>query len=52
MLKKFVGGSNSILPIEGLSVNGNLFYEEFPVQILDRQVKKLRNKEMAFVKVL
>ena len=42
----------SILPIEGLRVDENLSYEEFPVEILDRQVKKLRNKEVASVKVL
>ena len=27
-------------------------YEEVPVEILDRQVKRLRNKEIASVKVL
>jgi len=29
-----------------------LSYEEIPVQILDRQVRKLRTKEVASVKVL
>ena len=52
MLKKCIGDPESILPIEGLGVRDNLFYEEAPVQILDRQVKKLSNKEVAFVKVL
>ena len=37
--------------IEGLGVKDNLSYEEILVQILDRQVKKLRNKEVASVKV-
>ena len=52
MLKKCIGDPVSILPLEGLGVNENLSYEEVPVEILDRQVKKLRNKEVAFVKVL
>ena len=44
MLKKCIGDPDSILPIEGLDVIDNLFYEEVSVQILDRQVKKLRIK--------
>ncbi|CAN4096860.1 unnamed protein product [Withania somnifera] len=41
-----------ITPIEDVQVIGELGYEEVPVAILDRQVKKLRNKEVASVKVL
>ena len=52
MLKKSIGDPESILPIEGLGVKDNLYYEEVPVQNLDRQVRKLRKKEMASVKVL
>ena len=52
MLKKCIGDLESILPIEGLGVKDNLSYEEVSVQILYRQVKKLRNKEVASVKVL
>ena len=51
MLKKCIGDPVSILPLEGLGVNENLSYEEVPVEILDRQVKKLRNKKVASVKV-
>ena len=51
MLKKCIGDLESILPIEGLVVKDNLSYEEVPVQILDRQVKKLRNKEVVSVKL-
>ena len=36
----------------GLGVNENLSYEEVPVEILDHQVKRLRNKEFSTVKVL
>ena len=52
MLKKCIGDLVSILPIEGLGVDDNLFYEEVSVEILDRQVKKLRNKKVASIKVL
>ncbi|CAN4096861.1 unnamed protein product [Withania somnifera] len=41
-----------ITPIEDVQVTEDLTYEEVPIAILDRQVKKLRNKEMASVKVL
>ena len=44
MLKKCIGDPMSILPIEGLGVDENLSYEENLIEILDRQVKKLRNK--------
>ena len=40
----------TILPIEGLGVDGNLSYQEVPVEILYLQVKKLRNKEVPSVK--
>ena len=52
MLKKCLGDPASILPVEGLGVGKDLSYEEIPVEILDRQVKRLRNKEIATVKVL
>ena len=42
----------SSLHIEGLGVDEKLLYEEVSVEILDRQVKKLRNKEVASVKVI
>ena len=52
MINKCIGDPASILPLEGLGVNENLSYEEVPVEILDRQVKWLRNKEIATMKVL
>ncbi|XP_070010648.1 uncharacterized protein [Nicotiana sylvestris] len=52
MLKKVVGDPSTIVPIEDIEVNEELSYEEIPVAILDRQVRKLRNKEVASVKVL
>ena len=52
MLKKSIGDPESIFPIQGLGVKYNLSYEEVPVKIRDRKVKKLRNNELVFVKVL
>ena len=52
ILKKCLGDPASILPVEGLGVGEDLSYEEIPVEILDRQVKRLRNKEIATAKVL
>ena len=52
MLRKCIGDPSRITPIEDVQVTEDLTYEEVPVAILDRQVKKLRNKEMASVKVL
>lgn len=52
MLKKCIGDPNSILLIESLGVQENLSYEEVLVEILSRQVRTLRNKEVASVKVL
>ena len=52
MLKKCLGDPASILPVEGLGVGKDLSFEEVPVEIVDRQVKRLRNKEIFTVKVL
>ena len=52
ILKKCIGDPVSIHPIECLGVDKNLSYEKFPVENLDLQVKKLRNKDVASVKVL
>ncbi|XP_019248588.1 PREDICTED: uncharacterized protein LOC109227982 [Nicotiana attenuata] len=50
MLKKVVGYLSLIVPVETIEVNEDFTYEEIPVGILDRQVRKLRNKEIASVK--
>ena len=52
MLKKCLGDPVSILPAEGLGVGEDLSYEEVPVEILDSQVKRLRNKEIPTLKAL
>ena len=52
LLKNCICDTKSNPPIEGLGVKDNLSYDEVPVQILNRQVKKLRNKEEVSTKVL
>ncbi|XP_070057507.1 uncharacterized protein [Nicotiana tomentosiformis] len=52
ILKKIVRDPIFIVPVETIEVNEELTYEETPVSIIDRQVRKLRNKEIASVKVL
>ncbi|WMV24302.1 hypothetical protein MTR67_017687 [Solanum verrucosum] len=52
MLKKCMGDHSLIIPTEDVDIKDNLSDEEIPVEILDRQVRKLRTKEVALVKVL
>ncbi|WMV32537.1 hypothetical protein MTR67_025922 [Solanum verrucosum] len=52
MLKKCMGDPSLIIPTEDIGIKDNLSYEEIPVQILDRQVRKLRTNEVASIKVL
>ncbi|MCF6810744.1 hypothetical protein L3H50_10885, partial [Corynebacterium sp. MC-04] len=52
MLRKCIGDPSHITPIEDVQVTEDLTYKEVPIAILYRQVKKLRNKEIASVKVL
>ncbi|WMV33046.1 hypothetical protein MTR67_026431 [Solanum verrucosum] len=52
MLRKCVGDPSRVVPVEDVQITEELSYEETPVAILDRQVRKLRTKEVASVKVL
>ena len=51
LLKKCVGDPTSIVPLEIVAEKDSISYEDVPVEILDRQVRRLRNKEVASVKV-
>ncbi|XP_049406252.1 uncharacterized protein LOC125869893 [Solanum stenotomum] len=46
------GDPSRITPAEDVQVTRDLTYEEVSISILDRQVRKLRNKEVASVKIL
>ncbi|WMV19140.1 hypothetical protein MTR67_012525 [Solanum verrucosum] len=52
MLKKCMGDLSLIIPTEDIGIKDSLSYKEISVQILDRQVRKLRTKEVASVNVL
>ena len=52
LLKKCMGDPASIVPLESVAVKDSLSYEDVPVEILKRQVRRLSNKEVASVKVL
>ena len=52
LLKKCVGDPAYVVSLESVAVKDSLSYEGVPVMILHHQVRRLRNKEVASVKVL
>ena len=52
MLKKCLGDPLLIVPTENVGIMDILSYEDILVHILDRQVRKLRTKEVVAIKVL
>lgn len=52
MLKKYVLDPSHVLQPQTIDIDERLSYEEIPVEILDREIKKLRNKKIPLVKVL
>ncbi|XP_069147003.1 uncharacterized protein [Solanum lycopersicum] len=52
LLKKCVGDPASVVLLESVVMKYSLSYEDVIVKILDLQVRRLRNKEVASVKVL
>ncbi|XP_069144513.1 uncharacterized protein [Solanum lycopersicum] len=51
MLEKYHGDGNYIIRWDSVLLDENLSYEEEPIAILDRDVRKLRSKEIASIKV-
>ena len=51
MLKRYHGGGNYIIRWDSVLLDENLSYAEEPVAILDREVRKLRLREIASIKV-
>ena len=49
---KCIGDPSRVFPIDDVQVIEELSYEEKPVAILDRQVRRLHTKDVASVKVL
>ncbi|KAL0546232.1 hypothetical protein IC582_016138 [Cucumis melo] len=52
MLRKYVADPTHVVDFEPLQINENLIYEDQPVEILAREVKRLRNRVIYLVKVL
>nr|XP_016490334.1 PREDICTED: uncharacterized protein LOC107810108 [Nicotiana tabacum] len=52
MLGKCISDSSQVLEAPTIPLDEKLSYEEEPMAIVDRQVRKLRSKEILFVKVL
>ncbi|XP_050238193.1 uncharacterized protein LOC126687680 [Mercurialis annua] len=52
MLRKCVSDPSQVIVPQSVEIDQELSYEEQPVEIVDTQVRKLRNKEIPMVKVL
>ncbi|XP_070041151.1 uncharacterized protein [Nicotiana tomentosiformis] len=52
MLCKCIGDPSRIMSFDDVQVTEQLSYEETPIAILDRQIRRLRTKDVASVKVL
>ena len=51
ILSKYVHNLKHEINFEDIEVNNNVNYKEVPVRVLDREVKKLVNKEIPLVKI-
>jgi hypothetical protein len=50
-LRKCLADETAVVPLEDIQVDESLNYVERPIAILERKLKKLRNKEIGIVKV-
>ncbi|XP_069144461.1 uncharacterized protein [Solanum lycopersicum] len=51
MLRKYIPDESNVLSLDFVELGLDLTFEEEPIDILDRQLRKLRTKEIASVKV-
>ena len=51
MLRKYIPDESHVLSLDSVELGQDLTFVEEPITILDRQVRKLRIKEIASVKV-
>ncbi|XP_049360029.1 uncharacterized protein LOC125824681 [Solanum verrucosum] len=51
MLRKYVPDESHVISVESVELSPDLTFEEEPIAILDRQVRKLRTKDIVSVKV-
>ena len=52
MLRKYIADPSHVFQPQAVELSKDLTYEEFPVAIVDRQIRQLRTKEIPMVKVL
>ena len=52
MLRLYIADPSHVIDFKPLRLDKGLNYEEESVQIVDREVETLRNREITFVKVL
>ena len=52
ILRKYISDHSHVLQPQTVEISEDLTYEEYPVAIVDRQVRQLRTKEIPMVKVL
>ena len=51
-LRKYISNPSHVIHMDDVQVRDNLTVETMPVQIADREMKTLRGKEIALVKVV
>ncbi|KAI5415295.1 hypothetical protein KIW84_040659 [Lathyrus oleraceus] len=51
-LRKYIADPSHVVPLDDVQVRDNLTVDTSPMRIEDREVKKLRGKEIALVKVI
>ena len=51
LLRKYVADPTHILLVQEVDVRIDLSYQTYPVAVIDRQTRVLRNKEVALVKI-
>ena len=52
MLRKYISDPSYVLKPQEVELSEDLTYEEYPVTIVDRQVRQLRTRDILMVKVL
>nr|GEZ06550.1 putative reverse transcriptase domain-containing protein [Tanacetum cinerariifolium] len=50
-LKKCLAGANLHVPLDEIKVDKTLYFVEKPIEIMDREIKKLKHRKIALVKV-
>ena len=51
MLRKYIPDESHVISLDSVELGPDLIYEEEPLAILDRQIRKLRTKKLVSVKV-